>query len=271
MKTVKWLISTAVAGSFLLSAAPRTIYVTRHGQASYRINYDKKAGEQWLTDLGREQAKRLADYLKAKGFHGTIYCSPLLRTLETASFTARAIGSPITLCPEIQEVADYDRPEPRGMNMNEILERFPGNLIRKSPALQPGWRLYQENGKARMTRIGNAWKKILAESKGDLLLVSHGGIVKNLLEYLNRHEKADITGQAWNCCLFIFTVNEKNQIIRSEKTLEYLPKDIVTDNFRCPLVERPQDRAYMTRIQDQEDMRRRAAAKKKKQERKQGQ
>lgn len=269
MKTVKWLIFAAAAGSFLLSAAPRTIYVTRHGQASYKINYDKKAGEQWLTDLGREQAKRLADYLKAKGFHGIIYCSPLLRTLETASFTARAVGSPITLCPEIQEVATYDRPVPRGMNMNEILERFPDNLIRKSPAVQPGWRLYGENNKARMARIGNAWKKILAESKGDLLLVSHGGIVENLLEYLDRHENADITGRAWNCCLFIFTVNEKNQILRSEKTLEYLPKDMVTNNFRCPLVERPHDPAYMTRIQDQEDRRRRAA-KKMQQEKKNG-
>ena len=42
-----------------------------------------------------------------------------------------------------------------------------------------------------------------------------------------------------------------------------LPKEMVTNNFRCPLIERPDDKAYMTRIQDQEDMRRRAAEKKK--------
>jgi broad specificity phosphatase PhoE len=75
-----------------------TLYVIRHGQASFGAkDYDV------LTDLGREQARRLGAWLAGRGIDA-VYTGPRRRHRDTADLLCRAHGG----CPEPVEVAGLD-------------------------------------------------------------------------------------------------------------------------------------------------------------------
>lgn len=254
MKKFFLLLMLALA-AFALSA--RTIYITRHGQRGDRRYFDEAVREPKLTPLGVEQATLLAHYLKDKcGFDGEILVSPLLRTLETAQPAAELLNKKIILEPGIQELATSKKPL-RGMTFAEIEARFPG-LVVKGEAFTEPWRLYNENTDARRERTETALKRILANHKGDLLLVGHGSSVSDLRRCLDAKLGRKVAGISWNCCLFIYELDENDRPVSGRFTTEYLPDEKVTNNFRCPKIERPDDPMYATRKQDAERARRRA-------------
>lgn len=67
-------------------------FISRHGETTLNVEHALKG---WLdaplTDKGMEQAERQAEVLSQMGLT-KIYCSPLLRALQTASFTAEIVG-----------------------------------------------------------------------------------------------------------------------------------------------------------------------------------
>jgi broad specificity phosphatase PhoE len=72
------------------------IYLARHGQ-----DEDNAAGimnghrDMPLTDIGREQARALAEHIRASGLgFDAVYSSPLHRARETAEILASAAGAP---------------------------------------------------------------------------------------------------------------------------------------------------------------------------------
>lgn len=246
MKKIFW--SLLLACTILLPLASRTVYVTRHGQVGDRNYFDKAVRDIKLTPLGSEQAELLAKYLTGKlKFNGTIYVSPLYRTIETGVFTAKLINKKVILEPGIQEIAP--KQTIRGMTSAEIEARFPGLTI-PGKTFTDKWRLSFEDNDARQKRVGDTLNRILSESTGDLLLVGHGGIVGNLVvEFNNRLAPGanKIKGIAWNCSLFTFELNDKNEVIRSSYTTEYMPDEKVTNNFRKPKIHRPNDPRYGNR------------------------
>lgn len=244
--------------AFALSA--RTLYITRHGQRGDRRYFDEAVNEPKLTPLGVEQANLLAHYLKDKcGFDGEILVSPLLRTLETALPTAELLNRKMILEPGIQEMATSKKPL-RGMTFAEIDARFPGQVVKGEAFTEP-WRLYNEDAAARRERTANALKRILANHKGDLLLVGHGSSVGDLRRCLDPQlpKGKKVRGTIWNCCLFIYELDENDRPVSCRYTTEFMPDEKVTSNFRCPKIERPDDPAYATRKQEAE----RAAARRK--------
>ncbi len=246
-----------LCSAVVFAGETRTIYVTRHGQVGDKNYWDKTLNEPWLTPLGREQATLLGNYLKKKGFHGTIYASPLLRTIETASLPATILGLKVIPEPGLQEIAQGKRPAPRGMTMKEMHQRFDKlNVIQANPAWVEPWRLCNEDADARYVRVSKAIDRILAETKGDLLFVSHGGTVNSANKVLNDRvsdPSLKTTGGVWNCCLFVYVMDENGKVVKtSYETFNYMPEDKATNNFRCPLIERPDDPRYQTKAQAKE-------------------
>ncbi len=74
-----------------MSVAPH-IYLARHGQTAYNAEGRFQGqGPVPLDETGRAQAAELAERAVAYDF-AALWCSPLLRTRETAEFVARRIG-----------------------------------------------------------------------------------------------------------------------------------------------------------------------------------
>jgi len=243
-----------------LALQARTVYIIRHGQVGINI---KEIKETRLTDLGIKQAQAAADFLVNKlKFDGKIYASPLYRTIETAKPTALLLKKKIILEPGIQEMAPGAKPAPPGMTLAQINGYFP-DLTEPGPRFADGWRLCKETNAMRLVRVTKALDAILAEEKGDILLTGHGASVNDLVKALNnkrpsRKVKA-VKGTAWNCALFIFELDDKNEVTGGRYTTEYLDDRDVTSNFRCPKIERPDDPQYMTRAQDKADRAKRNA------------
>ena len=78
-------------------------YITHHGQVDDSVK--TLVCQLPLTDLGRQQATRLGEYLKHREFAGKIYTLPGVCTTETAEIIASFTGSEVILwdelnCPE---------------------------------------------------------------------------------------------------------------------------------------------------------------------------
>ena len=243
-----------------LALQARTVYVIRHGQVGIGI---KEIKEPRLTDLGVKQAQAVGEYLVNKlKFNGRIYASPLYRTIETSKPTALLLDRKIILEPGIQEMAPGPKPAPPGMTLAQINGYFP-DLTVPGPRFADGWRLCKETNAMRLVRVTKALDAILAEEKGDILLTGHGASVNDLVKALNNKRASrdvkPVRGRAWNCALFVFELNDKNQVTGGRYTTEYLDDRDVTSNFRCPKIERPDDPKYMNRAQEMADRAKRKA------------
>lgn len=230
------LVSTAAV------FAERTIYVTRHGQMG---NPEIKAfnGEYALTELGKLQAKQLGKYLKGKKFNGIIYSSPLYRTMQTAETVAKINNCAVMIDPGLQEYAPV-LPElnngkygicAEGCNKSEIKKYFPQAKL--SARFTYPWRLMNEPEKMRHERSEKTLNAILAETKGDILLVGHSATVKSLMFVLSKRSAKPISAIPWNCCLVTVTLDDNNKVTTfTVETDRFLKPEQTTNNFRNSLI-----------------------------------
>jgi len=100
------------------------LLLIRHGQSKGNAaGYIQGRGEYPLSDLGREQAHRMAQRLSEE-YDGiaAVYTSPQSRAVETAEILAEAVGVPLTFDDRLQE---YDIGALTGLTMEEVREQFP--------------------------------------------------------------------------------------------------------------------------------------------------
>ena len=246
MKSLRTLLCL-LAGLAAFALPARTVYITRHGQVDGKNRISKQVRDVPLTQLGEKQALALAEYLIQKcRFNGRIYVSPFYRTIQTGTFTANLLKSKVILEPGIQEIAPGPKPG-YSMDMQTIEKYFPGQTV-PGKRFSDTWRLFDENAAKRTVRIQKALKEILAEEKGDILLVGHGGVIGPLINYLNAKKASPavkhITGKGWNCSLYIFELDEKDQVKGGRYTTEFMEDKDITNNFRAPKILRPDDPRY---------------------------
>lgn len=256
----KTFFTAVLAVLVFLPLSARKVYVARHAQVGIGI---KEISETRITeDLGVSQAKKLADYMVNKiKFNGTIYASPFYRTTETATYTGALLGKKIILEPGLQEMAPYKKPAPKGMTLKQIKSYF-GDKVVPGKRYKDGWRLYNETLDMRRIRYAKALDAMLAETEGDLLLITHGAGVADFNRIMRARQvgkKKKLEGAAWNCALYIYKLNDKNQVIGYSYTTEFMDDKELTNNFRCPKIERPEDKRYMTKAQDVADRAKRNA------------
>lgn len=78
-----------------------TVYLVRHAQPVYQ-GYQEAPELAPLSEKGRADSERLADFLQGKGIE-QIYSSPYPRAVQTLEPLARRLGLPIELEPDLRE------------------------------------------------------------------------------------------------------------------------------------------------------------------------
>ena len=151
-----------------------TILLARHGESDW--NRDQRwqgHADRPLTDLGREQARALADRLAATELDA-VYSSDLERARETAAIVAEPHQLPVNELPDLREV---DVGSWSGLTRAEAEERFP-NAFRRWTEGGEGWddgETYEQLSE----RVVGAVLAIAARHPRDrVLLVAHGGSIR---------------------------------------------------------------------------------------------
>jgi broad specificity phosphatase PhoE len=131
---------------------PATVLLARHATPDWSrrdIPYDIPPGPP-LTAQGEAEAEKLGRHLLENGVR-KVYASPLVRTLKTAEIAAHICGATLAVA---EEIAEWRRDE------NEALV---------------------------LARMRGFWLRAVAESRtrGPITLVTHGGCVLALLNWLN--------------------------------------------------------------------------------------
>ncbi|MEU1303955.1 bifunctional RNase H/acid phosphatase [Streptomyces shenzhenensis] len=108
--------------------APATFVLLRHGETPLtpQKRFSGSGGsDPSLSDVGREQAQRVAAALARRGTVQAIVSSPLARTRETAAIVAAGLGLEVAVADGLRET-DFGAWE--GLTFGEVHERHPDDL-----------------------------------------------------------------------------------------------------------------------------------------------
>jgi len=203
------------------------LYIVRHGQSTNNVSmiYDAKDREADppLTELGVKQAAKVADYLSKaenfdhwvdrktegretiQGFGIThIYCSPMLRTLQTTLPISKALNLHPQVWPDLHEHGGLhlDMGDERGilgfpgLGRSAMLEQFPGYVLHDS-ITEAGWYDFSHGvediggAMARAIRVASVLKA-QANTQQRIAIVIHGtfadALIKALMNLLPSHD-----------------------------------------------------------------------------------
>lgn len=169
------------------------IFVARHGQ-----NEDNVAGvvgghrNKPLTDLGREQARNLAQGIIDAGLtFDAVYCSPLIRAHETADIVATVAKLPKPVV--IEDLIERESGVLSGMDYDAI------KRVVKTDTIQSGVITYflDPEGAETFPELVIRGQKVLDEvrarhDQGKVLLVCHGDIGKMIYAAATGHKWQDV-------------------------------------------------------------------------------
>ncbi|MFF3416286.1 bifunctional RNase H/acid phosphatase [Streptomyces sp. NPDC002698] len=162
--------------------APATFVLLRHGETPLtpQKRFSGSGGsDPSLSDVGREQAERVAAALAARGTVQAIVASPLARTRETAGAVAARLGLDVAVEDGLRET-DFGAWE--GLTFGEVRERHPEDLNAwlASPEAEPTGG--GESFAATADRMAATRDKLIAAYAGrTVLLVTHVTPIKTLV------------------------------------------------------------------------------------------
>ncbi|MGY1580189.1 bifunctional RNase H/acid phosphatase [Streptomyces sp. MN13] len=162
--------------------APATFVLLRHGETPLtpQKRFSGSGGsDPSLSDVGRDQAERVAAALARRGTIQAIVSSPLARTRETAGIVAARLGLEVGVDDGLRET-DFGAWE--GLTFAEVHERHPDDLAAwlASPDAEPTGG--GESFAATATRIAATRDKLVAAYAGrTVLLVSHVTPIKTMI------------------------------------------------------------------------------------------
>ncbi|MFF3375405.1 bifunctional RNase H/acid phosphatase [Streptomyces sp. NPDC002680] len=162
--------------------APATFVLLRHGETllTPQKRFSGSGGtDPSLSDVGRDQAERVAESLAGRGTIEAIIASPLTRTRETAAAVAARLGLDVTIDDGLRET-DFGAWE--GLTFGEVRERYPDdmNAWLASPKAEPTGG--GESFAATARRMAITRDKLIAAHAGrTVLLVTHVTPIKTLV------------------------------------------------------------------------------------------
>ncbi|WP_420705764.1 histidine phosphatase family protein [Streptomyces sp. LaPpAH-108] len=162
--------------------APATFVLLRHGETPLtpQKRFSGSGGtDPSLSEVGREQAERVAGALVRRGTVQVVVASPLARTRETAGIVAARLGLEVTVDDGLRET-DFGAWE--GLTFGEVRERYPDDLNAwlADPTVRPTGD--GESFTETAERIETARARLVAAHAGrTVLLVTHVTPIKTLL------------------------------------------------------------------------------------------
>ncbi|MFI1956783.1 bifunctional RNase H/acid phosphatase [Streptomyces althioticus] len=162
--------------------APATFVLLRHGETPLtpQKRFSGSGGsDPSLSDIGREQAAKVAAALARRGTVQAVVASPLARTRETARIVAARLGLDVAVEDGLRET-DFGAWE--GLTFGEVRERYPEDLDAWLASPDVGPTGGGESFAATAARVAEARDKLLAEYRGrTVLLVTHVTPVKTMI------------------------------------------------------------------------------------------
>ena len=181
-------------------------YFIRHGQSeNNRLwatsgSYEGRHEDPPLTDVGREQARRLAEFLRqpglahsgelpdihnVSGFDLThLYCSLMIRAVETGMAVSEALGLPLVAWEDAHEVGGIHQVDPSsgerqglpGRNRVYFEEHFPDLVLPDSLAEGGWWDRPCESREQALGRARRFVRDLLTRHGEDdrVAVISHG-------------------------------------------------------------------------------------------------
>ena len=157
----------------------RSLYLVRHGKPQYPDEHSYCVGQTdfSLSMLGHLQAVLLNEELSDK--ISRIYCSPLLRAVETAGHMAPELPHII-----ISDLSERNLGEWDGLSFDKIRQRWPD--IYKARENNPDHPIPgAETPAASGFRFSQAVHKILCASEGDIAVVAHTDVISSYIYALH--------------------------------------------------------------------------------------
>lgn len=157
------------------------IYFIRHGQSN--VNVEALMGgpksDKGLTGLGVSQAERLHDRLRATGEiqADVLLASPLPRAHQTAEIIALALGVPVNIEPDIEEIRPGDLVDE--LSFQQAVAKY-GDPDFGNPdkPFFPGSETIREF----VERVQRTLNRIAQEYAGKtVVLATHGGVIDNAM------------------------------------------------------------------------------------------
>jgi broad specificity phosphatase PhoE len=157
------------------------LFLIRHGQsvgnAAGRI---QGLNDEPLTELGREQARALAQRLGVQAVVGALYSSPLLRAVQSAEIIGEALGLDVQVEDRLKE---YHPGVVTGMTWEDVQAQYPEIARRWA---EDSWRVPipgEEGVETFLRRVLAAMEEIVASHSGDqtVAVVAHGGTLSAYL------------------------------------------------------------------------------------------
>jgi len=160
----------------------RRIYLVRHGETDWnRLNLVQGSIDTELNSTGIEQAKKIAERLKNKKID-IIFSSTLKRAYTTASYIKSY--HPYAMFETSEKLNEINFGEWEGLNFEELEKKYSQTYLmwKDNPdkAIFPG----EGNLHVVMKRVKSFYDEVLQRDYGNIVVVTHGGIVKLSIIYL---------------------------------------------------------------------------------------
>lgn len=166
------------------------IYLVRHAQSTFNLERRIQGQmESDLTDKGRKQASILGEKLSGIEF-STLYISPMKRTAETAALITQGRELTPIYREELKEILMGDW---QGILVDDLCKKFPRemDIFWNHPEFFK--RDTCETYKQVRTRAAKMIEEINDKHpEGNVLVVTHGALLKTLYTYLNCQSIHDI-------------------------------------------------------------------------------
>jgi broad specificity phosphatase PhoE len=166
------------------------LYFSRHGESEANVGrvFSNGLGIHGLTKTGRQQAAELADHLRGTPF-AALYCSPILRAVQTAAIVAEQLGLEYRVEDGLRE---YDVGVLEGRTYDQETDRIYWDVTRQWME-ERHFDARIEGGEscndiaARFMPLIRRLEAQYASTDANVLLISHGGTLRAMLPLLLRN------------------------------------------------------------------------------------
>ncbi|MFN8450935.1 MAG: histidine phosphatase family protein [Anaerolineae bacterium] len=239
------------------------LFIIRHGQSANNVLEDEslRSYDPPLTDLGKQQADRLAQALAAShdsrfnagsGFSGDLgangfaithlYCSAMYRSLQTAAPVARALGLKPEIWLDVHEQGgmyldqDGGKVGYPGKTRPEILGEFPDYVLPET-ITDAGWydvtRGYEEmhTGAGRAIKVAMELRRRAAGEYRDLriAIITHGTFIDLMLKaFMGQLPNRQYYFSHYNTGITRLDITAEYVLIRYVDRIDHLPPDLIT-------------------------------------------
>jgi len=243
------------------------LYLIRHGQSENNALWDREGlreerhPDPELTDLGHQQARRLARFLTdnsssgspsglvssyrndtehVEGFDLThLYCSPMIRAVDTGMYIARALEMPLVIWEDVHEVGGIFREDETGLEIG-----LPGNdraylRARYEDLILPGdgwgqegwWNRPFEQREQRLLRAQRFVRDLMCQHGGTddcVAVVSHAGFCNYalavVLDWPNRGRNGFRIN---NAAITRIDLRDQVSVVYTNRT-DFLPRELIS-------------------------------------------